>query len=307
MIDQIKGLHHVTSIASDPQANNDFFTRTLGLRRVKKTVNFDRPQVYHLYYGDEIGAPGTVMTYFPFPGRQPGTKGTGETGLTSFAVPKGALGFWRERLGQSMDGEISECLFGDRRLMFSGPDDDELALVEVEDDNRTPWETTDIQSDVAITGFHSVTLRVADALESEELLRFMGYETVDRSGGATRMRVANGNGASIVDLEVNSSMEAATQGAGSVHHVAFAVDDRSAQLAVREALLGAGYEVTPVIDRDYFWAIYFTSPGGVLFEVATGEPGFDRDEDRRSSRRRTASAKPARPFTGTAGIRAAAD
>ena len=280
MISQIKGLHHVTSIASDPQANNDFFTKTLGLRRVKKTVNFDRPEVYHLYYGDEMGRPGTVMTYFPFPGRERGTKGSGETGLVSFAVPTGALGFWRARLGQSISEDISESPFGEHRICFSGPDGDELALVEVDGDSRMPWISAEVPADVAITGFHSVSLRVADSLQSEELLHFMGYETTDREDNSRRMQVPNGNGASIVDIETDSTSAPATQGAGSVHHVAFAVADRAAQLAVRSSLREAGHEVTAVIDRDYFWAIYFRSPGGILFEVATGEPGFDRDEER---------------------------
>lgn len=280
MINQIRGLHHVTSVAGDAQANNDFFTKVLGLRRVKKTVNFDRPDVYHLYFGDEVGTPSTVMTYFPFPGRERGTKGTGETGLTSFSVPAGALEFWQSRLGGASSGGIEESAFGERRLLFSGPDGDELALVETTDDKRQPWRSTGIPLEAAITGFHSVMLRLEDADPSRELLEFMGYEFDERKGSTTRMRVAGDNPASVIDIETAASVKSAVQGAGSVHHVAFAVDDRVAQLAVREALIDTGYQVTPVIDRDYFWAIYFKTPGGVLFEVATNEPGFDRDEDR---------------------------
>lgn len=279
MINQINGLHHVTSIASDAQVNNDFFTKLLGLRRVKKTVNFDRPEVYHLYYGNETGAPGTVMTYFPFPGRQRGVHGTGETGMTSFAVPPGALDFWTARLASAAITGIEDNQFGERRLRFSGPDGDELALVETEGDTRPVWEGAGIPSEAAITGFHSVSLRLADGAETEELLTFMGYAVDERDGTTTRMCVPDGNAASILDIETAKSLDPATEGAGSVHHVAFAVDDRTAQLGVREALLDTGYQVTPVIDRDYFWAIYFRTPGGVLFEVATGEPGFDRDED----------------------------
>lgn len=279
MIDQITGLHHVTSIAGDAQTNNNFFTKTLGLRRVKKTVNFDRPEVYHLYYGDETGSPGTVMTYFPFPGRQRGRKGVGETGMTCFGVPAGALVQWQDRLGELAVGSIAENAFGERSLKFSGPDGDEFALVETFADNRLPWAEGGIDPDVAIRGFHSVSLRLADGGASEELLTFMGYQIDERRGSFVRMRTPQGGPASIIDIETASSGEA-VQGAGSVHHVAFAVPDRAAQLAVRGALLDTGYQVTPVIDRDYFWAIYFKTPGGVLFEVATNEPGFDRDEDR---------------------------
>jgi glyoxalase family protein len=276
---EIEGLHHVTSMASDAAANNRFFTETLGLRRVKKTVNFDAPDVYHLYYGDAAGTPGTVMTYFPFPKIEPRRRGTGEVGETAFAVSPGALGFWRHRLAAAVVAEIAEARrFGEARLTFLGPDGEELALVEVED-GRTPWTAAGIPGETAIRGFHGVTLRLAETGATAELLRFMGYAEIDRDGGLTRFRRAGGNGAAVVDVEAASGAERAVQGAGSVHHVAFAVRNREAQAAVRQALLDAGHKVTPPIDRDYFWAIYFRTPGGVLFEVATDEPGFARDED----------------------------
>ncbi len=279
MLNQIRGLHHVTSLASGAQANNDFFTRTLGLRRVKKTVNFDRPQVYHLYYGDEVGTPGTVMTYFPFPGSSRGRHGTGEVGVTAFAIPRGTMRFWRERLAaQGVTGLAEASTFGEARLHFTGPDGDELALVETEDD-RAPWTGGDIAADEAIRGFHSASMRLKDGGASAELLRYMGYHEVDRDRDVTRYAVPGGNGADFIDIETLPGASPADQGAGSVHHIAFAVEDRARQLDVRKALLDTGYQVTPVIDRDYFWAIYFRSPGGVLFEVATSEPGFDRDED----------------------------
>jgi len=276
---QIQGLHHVTSLASGAQTNNAFFTKTLGLRRVKKTVNFDAPQVYHLYYGDETGSPGSVMTYFPFPGSQRGRHGTGEVGVTGFAVPKGTLPFWRERLsGMGVSGLTETARFGETRLEFQGPDGDEFALIEAEDD-RAPWTGNGVGPDVAIRGFHSAAMRVADAGATAELLRFMGYDRVETDGDVTRFAVPNGNGADLIDVETLPGAPAADQGAGSVHHIAFAVENRESQLAVRQALMDTGYQVTPVIDRDYFWAIYFRTPGGVLFEVATNEPGFDRDED----------------------------
>lgn len=280
MLTQIKGLHHVTSMAADARTNNQFFTDTLGLRRVKKTVNFDSPDVYHLYYGDETGAPGSVMTYFPFPDMGPSRPGTGEVGTTVFSVPEGSLGFWSDRLSQrGVSGLKTEEIFGEKRLNFAGPDGDGFALVEVRDDNRPVWTANGVSEDHAIRGFHSVAMRLRDEGATAELLKFMGYETLDAKDGVTRLIVPGGNGAGLIDLETMPNIQRGLQGAGSVHHVAFSVENREKQLEVRKALMDTGYHVTPVIDRDYFWAIYFRTPGGVLFEIATNEPGFDRDED----------------------------
>lgn len=280
MLDQIKGLHHVTSMARDARQNNDFFTHKLGLRRVKQTVNFDAPDVYHLYYGDEQGTPGSVMTYFPFPNIGKGRPGVGEVGTTVFSVPEGSLGFWRERLEkQGVSGLQDEELFGEKRLVFSGPDADGFALVEAKGNDRAPWTEGGVGNDEAIRGFHSVSMRLRDDGRMGELLNYMGYEQADAAGTIKRFVMPNGNGANAIDVETLPGANMADLGAGSVHHVAFAVENRAKQLEVRKALLDTGYQVTPVIDRDYFWAIYFRTPGGVLFEVATNEPGFDRDED----------------------------
>ena len=282
MLDQIKGLHHVTSMAADARQNNAFFTGTLGLRRVKKTVNFDAPDVYHLYYGDETGAPGSVMTYFPFPNIGKGQHGVGEVGTTVFSVPEGSLGYWADRLvKQGVTGVSATEAFGEKRLAFSGPDGDGFALVEHRGDTREPWVKGGVPVDQAIRGFHSASLRLRDGGATEELMKFMGYEELDRSGNITRLAVPNGLGADVLDIETLPGAPTARQGAGSVHHIAFSVENRAKQLEVRKALMDTGYQVTPVIDRDYFWAIYFRTPGGVLFEVATNEPGFDRDEDTR--------------------------
>lgn len=280
MLNQIKGLHHVTAMAKSAPQNNAFWTRAMGLRRVKQTVNFDEPSVYHLYYGDEVGTPGSVMTHFPFPHIALGRAGTGEVGITAFSVPRGSLDFWAERLAANgvRDIERSES-FGQARLTFRGPEGDSLALVEVEDDARAPWTRGGVGADAAIRGFHSVSLRLRDAGATGELLRFMGYETFDTSGGVTRLVRPGGNGADFIDVETLPEVGFANLGAGSVHHVAFAVADRPTQLEVRKALVDTGYQVTPVIDRDYFFSIYFRTPGGVLFEIATNEPGFDRDEN----------------------------
>lgn len=280
MLDQIRGLHHVTAMAADAQENNAFFTKKLGLRRVKKTVNFDAPDVYHLYYGNGQGTPGTIMTYFPFPNIVKGRPGTGEAGTTAFSVPKGSLGFWERRFaGPGVAGVRREERFGEFRLAFDGPDGDGLAIVEHGEDVRSPWLEGGVPEEDAIRGFHSVSLRLRDGGATEELLRFMGYDAVETAGNIKRFAVRNGNGADFVDVEVLPSLEPARQGAGSVHHVAFAVENRQAQVEVRKALGETGYQVTPVIDRDYFWSIYFRTPGGVLFEVATNEPGFARDEE----------------------------
>ena len=280
MLKEIQGLHHVTSMADDPNRNNTFFTQVLGLRRVKKTVNFDAPDIYHLYYGDEFGTPGSVMTYFPFPGMARGRKGIGEVGTTVFSAPNGALEFWKDRLIASKIEGISESVrFGEKRLSFQGPDGDEFAIVETDGDDRIPWVIEGVGNDVAIRGFHSTSMRLGSEEAMTELLSFMNYTHVDSKDGITRVGVEGGNGANFIDMEIHPTANPSGQGAGSVHHIAFSVENRDAQARVRDALIDTGYAVTPVIDRDYFWAIYFRTPGGILFEVATDEPGFDRDED----------------------------
>ncbi len=266
----VHGLHHVTMIASGARANDAFYRERLGLRRVKVTVNFDAPDVYHLYFGTGTGNPGSVMTSFPFPRAGRGRRGAGEATETAFAVPEGSLPFWRERLGGT-----PEVRFGEERLAVEGPDGEGLALVAARD-GREPWAAT-VGAEAAVRGFHSVTLTVRDAAPMAELLALMGYREEGREGALTRMRIA-GNGADVVDLREDRAAPAAVQGAGSVHHVAFAVPDRAAQEEARRGIEAAGLRPTPSIDRDYFHAIYFRTPGGVLFEVATDAPGFARDE-----------------------------
>jgi glyoxalase family protein len=279
MLTQINGLHHVTSMARDAAQNNAFFTGTLGLRRVKKTVNFDAPDIYHLYYADEFGTPGSVMTYFPFPNIARGQQGTGEVGATMFSVPKGAIPWWERHLAaKGVTGLQSGEAFGEKRLAFDGPDGDGFALVEVDGDQRPIWAEGGVPEDVAIRGFRNVSLRLRDGGQTAELLRFMGYQEIEAADNIRRLAVPDGNGADFVEIESLPLVNPARQGAGSVHHVAFAVDNRERQMEVRKALADTGYQVTPVIDRDYFFSIYFRTPGGVLFEVATNEPGFDRDE-----------------------------
>lgn len=280
MIKDIKGLHHITSMASDARENNRFFTDTLGLRRVKQTVNFDDPSVYHLYYGDETGSAGTVMTYFPFQNMMLGRPGVGEVGETQFSVPQGALKFWQDRFAaQGVVGLERDSVFGSERLRFKGPDGESFALIESGDDKRTPWLADGIPDDVAIRGFAGARFNLHDAAATAELLGFMGYQRVETDRDVTRFIIPNGNGADTIDIAEMPKVAFSRPGAGSVHHIAFAVENRQKQLEVRKALMDTGYQVTPVIDRDYFWAVYFRTPGGILFEVATNEPGFNRDED----------------------------
>ncbi|MEP7239670.1 MAG: VOC family protein [Devosia sp.] len=280
MLTQIQGLHHVTAMARSAPQNNAFWTQTLGLRRVKQTVNFDEPSVYHLYYGDAAGTPGSVMTYFPFPHMARGRPGVGEVGTTVFSVPEGSLDWWQARLAAAGVKDIKrDESFGQRRLAFAGPDGDGLALVEDKNDVRAAWVQGGVPIDTAIRGFHSASLRLRDEGATAELLKFMGYEPADTHGASTRLVRPSGNGADFVDLETLPGVAPAGLGAGSVHHIAFAVPSKADQLEVRKALVDTGYQLTPVIDRDYFFSVYFRTPGGVLFEIATNEPGFNRDED----------------------------
>jgi glyoxalase family protein len=281
MAPTISGLHHVTAIADRAQRNLDFYAGVLGLRFIKKTVNFDDPGTYHLYYGNEVGTPGTVMTFFPWSGVPRGRRGVGEAALTQFAVPPGSLPFWRQRLEArdvSVDGPRER--FGEELLLARDPDGLELALVTpAGDDERAPWITAEIGQEVAIRGFHGVTLRLAEAVPTAALLEeLLGYQAIGEEGGTERYASPHARHARFVDVDARPGRERALQGAGTVHHIAFAVADRPSQMAVRERLVAAGYQVTPQIDRNYFYSIYFRSPGGVLFEIATEEPGFTVDE-----------------------------
>ncbi|MEO0912921.1 MAG: ring-cleaving dioxygenase, partial [Pseudomonadota bacterium] len=265
------------------QENLDFYAKALGQRFVKKTVNFDDPGTYHLYYGDEAGAPGTIMTFFPWAGVPKGSVGAGQVSITHYAVPPGSLAFWRQRLpahGATLIAE--ETVFGEARAVFEDPHGLVLALVEAED-TRTPWLADGIGPDEAVRGFHGVTLALHEAGPTAKLLEdVFEYQEVAKAplgtGERIRYRASHGTHAGIVDLHVDPSLPAGRDGAGTVHHVAFSVADRAAQAEVQARLRAAGQQVTQQIDRDYFWAIYTRTPGGILFEVATAEPGFAVDE-----------------------------
>ena len=277
----IRSLHHVTATVSDAQDDLDFYTGLLGQRLVKKTVNFDNTRVYHFYYGDERGTPGTIMTTFPYGqlGVRQGAHGSGQITVTSFSVPAGSLPFWIERLsfaGVSFTAEDSG--FGEDAIRFRDPSGLTIRLVEARADARTPWRKQDIDDARALRGIHSVTLTVP---EPKKTLAFMNelMETSvvgEREGG---LRVAvNGDAPGRLVEIVRDTDRAGVNGVGTVHHVAFAVDDPDQQLEVQRELRRRGVQVTDVMDRQYFKSIYFREPGGVLFEVATIPPGFTADE-----------------------------
>jgi len=279
MTQLIKGLHHVTSKSSDPRGTDRFWRSVLGLRRIKQTVNFDNPKVYHLYYGNEAGEPGTVMTYFPFPGLARGTHGTGEVRYCALSVPPGSLDFWEARLVASGAHEVfQDTWFDTPCLNFEAPDGDQFRLVEQANDPRRAYLGSGV-GDAAIRGFEGVTLTLSDIGSTAEILEAFGYQQVATERNVTRYHLPHNNGAGVVDLETAPDLPKSIEGAGSVHHIAFAVQDRAAQAEIRDLMLAAGQRVTHVYDRNYFYAIYFRTEGGVLFEVATYEPGFDADED----------------------------
>ena len=279
----IQGLHHVTSTASDPIRNVRFFTDVLGLRLVKRTVNFDDVTTYHLYYGNETGDPGTALTFFPFESGRPGKVGAGQVETTAFQVPADSLDYWTERFdAHGVDYDDPTERFDatartERVLPFRDPDGLRYELVATDRDTSIePWDDSDVPAEFAVRGFHGVTLALTETAATADLLEVMGYEETVSSGAYTRFET-DGDAATVVDLHAVD--ERGRSGIGTVHHVAFRVPDDEAQTAWREALSERGYRVTPQKDRQYFRSIYFREQGGVLFEFATDGPGFTADED----------------------------
>jgi glyoxalase family protein len=265
------GIHHITAIAGDPQRNLDFYTETLGLRLVKRTVNFDDPGSYHFYFGDNIGSPGTIMTFFPWPGARRGARGSGQVTTVSFAVPRNSMAFWKERLRAAhVIAEEIEGRFGCNALRFLDPDGLQLELV-ASANEESP-------SERAIRGFAAPTLEVRNPEKTEKLLtEILGFEFVAEENNRRRFRGSGSNASAEIDL-VSSEAGFGQIAAGTVHHIAFRAADDDEQLKVREQLVSRGLNVTPVIDRQYFHSIYFREPNGILFEVATDGPGFLIDE-----------------------------
>lgn len=274
-------IHHVTAIAGDPQRNLDFYTGVLGLRLVKLTVNFDDPGSYHLYFGDELGRPGSILTFFPWPNGHRGRQGTGQVGTVSLAIPPASLGFWVERLVQhGIKFEGPTRRFDERVLGFADPDGLLLELVatrRVED--VAPWADGPVPAEHAVRGVHGATVwEDGDRGTAAFLTEQMGMRLVGEEGNRVRFESASAGAGTVVDLRRVPGFWAGGMGVGTVHHVAFRAGSDEAQAEQRARLAQAGFDVTPVIDRQYFRSVYFREPGGVLFEIATDAPGFSRDE-----------------------------
>jgi glyoxalase family protein len=280
MNDNVLGFHHITAIAGDPKRNLDFYTSLLGQRLVKKTVNFDDPGTYHLYFGNEIGTPGTILTFFPWPGARKGFNGTGMATEIGYSVPQGSFDFWKDRFKRYnvSFNEVNEK-FGERYLPFRDPDGLHLNLIEVANDNRKAWETAEVKADVAAKGFQSVVLTLKKGEPTIEVLTgILGYHLDKQEGNYYRFKTDAIDNANIVDLVIAPDQPAGLNAAGTNHHVAFRVKDDNVLMDYREKVLSKGLNITPKIDRDYFFSLYFREPGGVLFELATDNPGFTKDE-----------------------------
>ncbi|MCH7948912.1 MAG: ring-cleaving dioxygenase [Candidatus Dadabacteria bacterium] len=278
----ILGLHHVTAIAGNAKKNYEFYTKVLGLRIVKKTVNFDDPGTYHLYYGNETGEPGTILTFPPWDGIRRGRIGTGQATSTSFSIPEHSASFWLNRFQEyDVIYDNSSSRFEEEVLTFLDPDGLKLELVSHSSkDERKPWSTSEISQDRALKGFYNVTLTLEGYEGTAKLLtELFGYELADEHINRFRFVNKNSETANIIDLVCLPSGKRGSVAGGSVHHIAFRVANEGEQLEAREKLIEMGYNITPQLDRNYFKSVYFREPGGVLFEIATDLPGFTADEE----------------------------
>ena len=281
MEDQILGLHHITAIAGNAQRNFNFYTKILGLRFIKKTVNFDDPNTYHFYFGDEGGSPGTILTFFPWGATAPGRRGTGMATEIGYSVPEGSLEFWQKRfVDHNVIYNKPTQRFGETYLPFLDPDGLKLELIVSKTaDERTPWKTNDVTAAVATKGFHNVTLTLENIKGTADVLTdVFGYQLIDQHVNRYRFATSAVENANLVDLvEVPGEARGHVAG-GTIHHVAFRVKDETVEKHFQEKIAAKGLQVTEQIDRNYFHSIYFREPGGVLFEIATDNPGFTVDE-----------------------------
>ena len=282
MDNNILGIHHITAIASDAKRNYDFYTRVLGLRLVKKTVNFDDPETYHFYFGDELGTPGSILTFFPWGNRvKPGRRGTRQVTEIGYAVPAGSLDFWKNRLeANNVIYNNPAEKFGEQYLTLLDPDGLKLELMVPEKpDIRTPWTTDEVSVEHATRGFHHVTITTEKMDATARVLTdVFGYRLLQQEVNRYRFITDTVDHAALVDLvEAPGEAEGLVAG-GSVHHVAFRVKDEAILMHFREKVIAQGLHVTEKIDRNYFYSLYFREPGGVLFEIATDNPGFATDE-----------------------------
>jgi glyoxalase family protein len=277
----MSGIHHVTAISGKAARNLHFYTHVIGLRFVKKTVNFDDPGTYHLYYGDRVGHPGTILTFFPWEHAAPGRSGVGLTQQTAFRIPASSIGYWTHRLIENgVAHDALEKRFGESVLSFSDPDGMSLALVgAAAAESELAWDGSNVPAEHAIRGFHGVTLMLDDAARTAAVVRdVLGFKAIGQDGPYARLQAGEVIGG-IVDIREAKGFLPGRLGRGSVHHIAFrAVDDASQAEMARKLVADHGLRPTPQIDREYFRSVYFREPGGILFEIATDDPGFAVDE-----------------------------
>lgn len=277
MMKKISGIHHITAIVGHPQENVDFYAGVLGLRLVKQTVNFDDPGTYHLYFGNQGGKPGTIITFFPWAGASRGIIGDGQVGVTSFVVPTGAIQFWEHRL-KNFDVPIIKIeRFGEQYVQFNDPHGLKLEIVERKDGEPNTWMFGGVNPDVAIKGFGGATLFSSQPNKTAELLQHvMGLEHIGAEGEFIRFRSTAHIG-NIIDVKINPTGKG-QMGVGTVHHIAWRANDDKDHLEWQQYVTENGYQVTSVRDRNYFKALYFREHGDIMFEIATDPPGFAHDE-----------------------------
>lgn len=277
MLHETAGIHHITAFVREAQETVDFYAGVLGLRMIKKTINFDAPEVYHLYFGDEMGDPGTVITFFPSAGSRKGRIGAGQVGVTTYVVPVGALDFWKERLERFHISYTRMERFAESYLQFSDKAGLRLEIVEREEGPESKWSFGAVPVNKAIKGFGGAVLYSEAPDKTANLLeQVMGLERIGEEAGLTRFK-ASGDLGNMIDVNVNP-MEMGSGGAGTVHHIAWRAKDDEEHALWRGHVQKHGYHPTPIVDRQYFNAIYFREEGGILFEIATDTPGFARDE-----------------------------
>ena len=279
----VHGLHHVTAIAGDAQENLNFYVGVMGLRMVKKSVNQDSPGTYHLFFADSVGSPGTDLTFFPWPDLPPARPGIGQIVEVPFAIPEGSIPYWQQRLADhGVPVDEVETRFGEKTLPFADPHGLRLALVETGDEREfVPWEASPVPPEHQLKGMHSVRIWERDLAPTETLLtQVMGFEKIGTDDdGWNRYGVDGGGSGRLAEVKVIADGTRGAGGAGGVHHAAWRVRDGDEEAAMRSRIQSSGLRPTPPIDRFWFTSVYFHEPGGVLFELATDGPGFDRDED----------------------------
>lgn len=281
MKNEILGIHHITAIAGNAKKNYDFYTRILGLRLVKKTVNFDDPHTYHFYYGDEHGTPGSILTFFPWEGIGTGRRGSRQVTEIGYSVPAGSLDFWQNRLEKNnVIYNKPAVKFGERYLTFLDPDGLKFELTEAKTpDSRVQWETKEVSKENAVHGFHHITITTNKMEATAAILtHVLGYRLQETEVNRSRFITDTVEHAAIVDLVEAPGEAVGHVAGGSVHHVAFRVKDEETLMYFRDKIVALGLNITEKIDRNYFYSLYFREPGGVLFELATDNPGFTVDE-----------------------------